>query len=189
MGFEPSVFWHLFSKFTFSTRLIGLYIQACFGLNHLLSLWFHMHVLILEWYVLCRYSLLTLASEAICHLIYPFRWQVSFVPMSEMSLQLYWTISSFFLVGALNVLYARWQNHIVIEKYLLNYQSSYEIFHCIAIWWRFVCVLKHVYIPLLFFSGVDYIDAPTPYMMGLHSGVDTTGLSMDGVSVLNLPIR
>lgn len=45
-------------------------------------------------------------------------------------------------------------------------------------------VLKHVYIPLLFFSGVDYIDAPTPYMMGLHSGVDTTGLTMDGVSFM-----
>ena len=42
--------------------------------------------------------------------------------------------------------------------------------------------LKHVYIPLLFFSGVDYIDAPTPYMMGLHSGVDTSTLAMDGVS-------
>nr|GME14092.1 DENN domain and WD repeat-containing protein SCD1 [Ipomoea batatas] len=62
-----------------------------------------------------KYSLLTLVSESICHLIYPFRWQ-------------------------------------------------------------------HVYIPLLFFSGVDYIDAPTPYMMGLHSGVDTYGLMMDGVS-------
>ncbi|XP_076910071.1 DENN domain and WD repeat-containing protein SCD1-like isoform X2 [Bidens hawaiensis] len=66
-----------------------------------------------------KYSLLTLASEAICHLIYPFRWQ-------------------------------------------------------------------HVYIPMLFFSGVDYIDAPTPYMMGLHSCVDTTGLSMDGVVVVDL---
>lgn len=44
-------------------------------------------------------------------------------------------------------------------------------------------VLKHVYIPLLFFSGVDYIDAPTPYMMGLHSGVDTSALTMDGVSL------
>ncbi|KAL5726231.1 Scytalone dehydratase [Ranunculus cassubicifolius] len=66
-----------------------------------------------------KYSLLTLVSEAICHLIYPFRWQ-------------------------------------------------------------------HVYIPLLFFSGVDYIDAPTPYMMGLHSGVDTTGLTMDGVVVVDL---
>lgn len=69
-----------------------------------------------------KYSLLTLASEAICHLIYPFRWQ-------------------------------------------------------------------HVYIPLLFFSGVDYIDAPTPYMMGLHSGVDTYGLSMDGVVVVDLDIN
>ena len=48
----------------------------------------------------------------------------------------------------------------------------------------FLCLMKHVYIPLLFFSGVDYIDAPTPYMMGLHSGVDTAGLSMDGVSHL-----
>ncbi|KAK7251597.1 hypothetical protein RIF29_34931 [Crotalaria pallida] len=66
-----------------------------------------------------KYSLLTLVSEAICHLIYPFRWQ-------------------------------------------------------------------HVYIPLLFFSGVDYIDAPTPYMMGLHSGVDTSALSMDGVVVVDL---
>ncbi|KAI4324639.1 hypothetical protein MLD38_030108 [Melastoma candidum] len=66
-----------------------------------------------------KYSLLTLVSEAICHLIYPFRWQ-------------------------------------------------------------------HVYIPLLFFSGVDYIDAPTPYMMGLHSGVDTSALSMDGVVIVDL---
>ncbi|KAK4280838.1 hypothetical protein QN277_012408 [Acacia crassicarpa] len=66
-----------------------------------------------------KYSLLTLVSEAICHLIYPFRWQ-------------------------------------------------------------------HVYIPLLFFSGVDYIDAPTPYMMGLHSGVDTSALAMDGVVIVDL---
>ncbi|CAN0909147.1 DENN domain and WD repeat-containing protein SCD1 [Linum grandiflorum] len=66
-----------------------------------------------------KYSLLTLVSEAICHLIYPFRWQ-------------------------------------------------------------------HVYIPLLFFSGVDYIDAPTPYMMGLHSSVDTSYLVMDGVVVVDL---
>lgn len=66
-----------------------------------------------------KYSILTLVSEAICHLIFPFRWQ-------------------------------------------------------------------HVYIPLLFFNGVDYIDAPTPYMMGLHSDVDTSNLAMDGVVVVDL---
>lgn len=44
--------------------------------------------------------------------------------------------------------------------------------------------VKQVYIPLLFFSGVDYIDAPTPYMMGLHSDVDTSNLAMDGVSLI-----
>ncbi|VAH61092.1 unnamed protein product [Triticum turgidum subsp. durum] len=60
-----------------------------------------------------KYTLLTLVSEAICHLIYPIRWQ-------------------------------------------------------------------HVYIPIIFSSGVDYIDAPTPYMMGLHSGVDTSTVTMDG---------
>lgn len=91
----------------------------CLDVDNLIKLF---TAVLLERRVLIRsnkYTLLTLVSEAICHLIYPFRWQ-------------------------------------------------------------------HVYIPLLFFSGVDYIDAPTPYMMGLHSGVDTTGLSMDGVVVVDL---
>lgn len=91
----------------------------CLDVDNLINLF---TAVLLERRILLRankYSLLTLASEAICHLIYPFRWQ-------------------------------------------------------------------HVYIPLLFYSGVDYIDAPTPYMMGLHSGVDTTGLTMDGVVVVDL---
>ncbi|XP_074304749.1 DENN domain and WD repeat-containing protein SCD1 isoform X1 [Silene latifolia] len=91
----------------------------CLDVDNLLKLF---TAVLLERRILLRsnkYSLLTLVSEALCHLIYPFRWQ-------------------------------------------------------------------HVYIPLLFFSGVDYIDAPTPYMMGLHSGVDTTGLSMDGVVIVDL---
>ncbi|KAJ6672563.1 C-MYC PROMOTER BINDING PROTEIN [Salix viminalis] len=65
----------------------------CLDADNLLKLF---TAVLLERRVLLRsnkYSLLTVASEAICHLIYPFRWQ-------------------------------------------------------------------HVYIPLLFFSGVDYIDAP-----------------------------
>ncbi|XP_057804973.1 DENN domain and WD repeat-containing protein SCD1-like [Salvia miltiorrhiza] len=91
----------------------------CLDVDNLIKLF---TAVLLERRILLRsdkYSLLTLVSEAICHLIYPFRWQ-------------------------------------------------------------------HVYIPLLFFSGVDYIDAPTPYMMGLHSGVDTFGLLMDGVVVVDL---
>ncbi|KAK8968559.1 hypothetical protein KSP40_PGU000267 [Platanthera guangdongensis] len=66
-----------------------------------------------------KYALLTLVSEAICLLVYPFRWQ-------------------------------------------------------------------HVYIPLLFFTGAVYIEAPTPYMMGLHSTVDTSGLTLEGVVVVDL---
>lgn len=52
----------------------------------------------------------------------------------------------------------------------------------------FLILTQHVYIPLIFFSGIDYIDAPTPYMMGLHSGVDTYGILMDGVRFLSLAI-
>uniref|UniRef100_A0A251TIX6 Uncharacterized protein n=1 Tax=Helianthus annuus TaxID=4232 RepID=A0A251TIX6_HELAN len=40
----------------------------------------------------------------------------------------------------------------------------------------------HVYIPLLFFSGVDYIDALTPYMMGLHSGVVVVDLEKNCIT-------
>ncbi|XP_038893863.1 DENN domain and WD repeat-containing protein SCD1 [Benincasa hispida] len=94
-------------------------LMQCLDLENVIKLF---TAVLLERRILLRsnkYSLLTLVSEAICHLIYPFRWQ-------------------------------------------------------------------HVYIPLLFFSGVDYIDAPTPYMMGLHSGVDTSYLAMDGVVVVDL---
>ncbi|XWS50709.1 hypothetical protein CRYUN_Cryun12cG0109900 [Craigia yunnanensis] len=90
----------------------------CLDVDNLIKLF---TAVLLERRILLRsnkYSLLTLVSEAICHLIYPFRWQ-------------------------------------------------------------------HFYIPLLFFR-VDYIDAPTPYMMGLHSGVDTSNLVMDGVVVVDL---
>ena len=40
---------------------------------------------------------------------------------------------------------------------------------------------QHVYIPVLFIAGVDYIDAPTPYLMGLHSSVDISFSTLDGV--------
>ncbi|KAL6494896.1 Scytalone dehydratase [Orobanche gracilis] len=50
------------------------------------------------------------------------------------------------------------------------------------------CIRSHMpfNISISMAVGVDYIDAPTPYMMGLHSGVDTFGLVMDGVVVVDL---
>ncbi|KAK3013102.1 hypothetical protein RJ639_008644, partial [Escallonia herrerae] len=42
------------------------------------------------------------------------------------------------------------------------------------------CIRSHMPFNLSF-SVADYIDAPTPYMMGLHSGVDTSDLTMDGL--------
>lgn len=67
----------------------------------------------------CKYSLLTLVAEAICHLLYPIKWQ-------------------------------------------------------------------HVFIPVLFYEGVDFLDAPTPYLMGLHSSVDISYLKLDTVAVVDL---
>jgi hypothetical protein len=60
----------------------------------------------------------------------------------------------------------------IIRADIMFLVNSYSLF----------CLLQHVYIPIIFSSGVDYIDAPTPYMMGLHSGVDTSAVTMDGVS-------
>uniref|UniRef100_A0A6N2L7W8 UDENN domain-containing protein n=1 Tax=Salix viminalis TaxID=40686 RepID=A0A6N2L7W8_SALVM len=46
--------------------------------------------------------------------------------------------------------------------------------------------LDHVYIPLLFFIGVDYFDAPTPYMTGLHSSIGTPCNGQCLVVIVNL---
>ncbi|KAF9667644.1 hypothetical protein SADUNF_Sadunf15G0045200 [Salix dunnii] len=50
--------------------------------------------------------------------------------------------------------------------------SCDSLISSLIIFFMFV-VLRHVYIPLLFSSGVYRVDPPTPYMMGLHSSVDT----------------
>ncbi|KAG5014724.1 hypothetical protein JHK85_020860 [Glycine max] len=50
----------------------------------------------------------------------------------------------------------------------------------------FTAVLLERRILLRANNGVDYIDAPTPYMMGLYSGVDTSALAIDGVVVVDL---
>ncbi|CAJ1936917.1 unnamed protein product [Sphenostylis stenocarpa] len=47
----------------------------------------------------------------------------------------------------------------------------------------FTAVLLERRILLRANNGVDYIDAPTPYMMGLYSGVDISALAMDGIEL------
>ncbi|CAM6088951.1 unnamed protein product [Calypogeia fissa] len=78
---------------------------------------------------------------------------------------------------------------VLLERRVLLRASKYSVLTMVAealthliypIKWQ------HVYIPVLFYAGVDYIDAPTPYLMGLHSGVDTSTLSMDGVVDVDL---
>lgn len=74
---------------TFDFLLHQLFCLSCMWLLHLgwpFILWSIRFLSSYQCEVLCiyctcfvftRYSLLTLVSEAICHLIYPFRWQVS----------------------------------------------------------------------------------------------------------------
>jgi len=73
-----------------------------------------------------------------------------------------------------------WKRIAVLEKICSCLYPKFLLMLCF--------VLQHVYIPIIFSSGVDYIDAPTPYMMGLHSGVDTSAVTMDGVSC-NIKMR
>ncbi|KAL3688572.1 hypothetical protein R1sor_014881 [Riccia sorocarpa] len=78
---------------------------------------------------------------------------------------------------------------VLLERRVLLRASKYSVLTMIA---EALCQLiypikwQHVYIPVLFYAGVEYIDAPTPYLMGLHSGVDTSGLQMDGVVDVDL---
>ncbi|KAL2624334.1 hypothetical protein R1flu_008579 [Riccia fluitans] len=78
---------------------------------------------------------------------------------------------------------------VLLERRVLLRASKYSVLTMIA---EALCQLiypikwQHVYIPVLFYGGVEYIDAPTPYLMGLHSSVDTSGLQMDGVVDVDL---
>lgn len=78
---------------------------------------------------------------------------------------------------------------VFLERHILLRASKYSLLTIVA---ESICHLlypikwQHVYIPLLFFGGVDYLEAPTPYLMGLHSSVDISYLKLDGVVVVDL---
>lgn len=76
----PFFFWCLFQLHSNSeSYLIFLFLCAILLIDFFpicLSFLKNIQSLVFSQIGLCRYSLLTLASEAICHLIYPFRWQV-----------------------------------------------------------------------------------------------------------------
>lgn len=79
---------------------------------------------------------------------------------------------------------------ILLERRVLMRANKLSLLTMVA---EAVCHLlfpmkwQHVYIPVLpCGEGVNYIGAPTPYLMGLHSSVDTSGEIMDGVVVVDL---
>lgn len=78
---------------------------------------------------------------------------------------------------------------LVMEKRILLRASSYTALTVAAegasglIWplrWM------HVYIPVLPYSLVDYIEAPTPFLIGLHSSVSLIGHFLDGLIIFDL---
>ncbi|KAH7296013.1 hypothetical protein KP509_26G004000 [Ceratopteris richardii] len=78
---------------------------------------------------------------------------------------------------------------VLLERHVLLRASKYSLLTLVA---ESICHLlypikwQHVFIPVLFYGGVDYLEAPTPYMMGLHSSVDISHLRLDGVAVVDL---
>lgn len=78
---------------------------------------------------------------------------------------------------------------VLLERHVLLRANKYSLLTIVA---ESICHLiypikwQHVYIPVLFYGGLIFIDAPPPYLMGLHSGVDTSDLNMDRVVVVDL---
>ncbi|GAQ82931.1 Calmodulin-binding protein CRAG [Klebsormidium nitens] len=78
---------------------------------------------------------------------------------------------------------------VLLEKRVLLRASKYSLLTVVA---EALCHLlypikwQHVYIPVLPYALVDIVDAPTPYLMGLHSGVHTGDMHLDGVVVVDL---
>lgn len=78
---------------------------------------------------------------------------------------------------------------LVMEKRILLRASSYTALTVAAegasglIWpLRWI----HVYIPVLPYSLVDYIEAPTPFLIGLHTSVSLIGHFLDGLIIFDL---
>ncbi|KAG0581684.1 hypothetical protein KC19_4G271700 [Ceratodon purpureus] len=78
---------------------------------------------------------------------------------------------------------------VLLERRVLLRANKYSLLTVVAESIRHLIYpvqWQHVYIPVLFIAGVDYIDAPTPYLMGLHSSVDISFSTLDGVTVVDL---
>ncbi|KAK9811344.1 hypothetical protein WJX72_002179 [[Myrmecia] bisecta] len=77
---------------------------------------------------------------------------------------------------------------VLLEKRVLLLASQYSLLTAVA---ECICQLlyplkwQHVYIPVMPYSLVEYMEAPTPYLMGLHSAVALDYMP-DGVVVVDL---
>lgn len=50
----------------------------------------------------------------------------------------------------------------------------------------FLALMQDVYLPVMPYSLVDYLEAPTAFLMGLHADVALPGTALDGIVVVNL---
>lgn len=78
---------------------------------------------------------------------------------------------------------------VVLERRVLLRASQYRLLThtaealCCLLWpFKF----QHVYIPIMPYSLVDYLEAPTPYLMGIHSSVELDSRVLEGVLIVDL---
>eukprot|EP00850_Spirogloea_muscicola_P001194 SM000004S15064 [mRNA] locus=s4:1016752:1026454:- [translate_table: standard] len=78
---------------------------------------------------------------------------------------------------------------LLLEKRTLLRASKYTLLTLVAeaiLHLLYPIKWQGVYIPVLPYVGVDFIDAPTLYFFGLHSSLDISNLSLEGVTVVDL---
>lgn len=78
---------------------------------------------------------------------------------------------------------------VLLERRVLLRSSQYWLMTVAA---EAVCQLLYpfkyqdVYLPVMPYTLVDYLEAPTPFLMGLHTNVPLEPQALEGIVVINL---